>query len=183
MHLMHLNNKGAFTILMFLNHHPINRLTFMNKILNQHVAVSSSDLDLHNNTRPVTGSVTTKRLRTIRYRQIVYQESFAPPPKKKQQKKQKKKQKKNQTKKNCCSVELLTRYHHPSGFCILLWKPTGPKDPLIVHIHFIPAISGRNLTIKRQIQNQREIGQAPTCYVSVLKSIVSWMHFYQDDTV
>ena len=54
------------------------RLTFMYKILNQHVAVSPSDLDLLYNTRPVRGSVTTKRLRTIRCRQTAYQESFAP---------------------------------------------------------------------------------------------------------
>ena len=53
-------------------------LTFMHKILNQHVAVSPSDLDLLYNTRPVRGSVTTKRLKTIHCCQTAYQDSFAP---------------------------------------------------------------------------------------------------------
>ena len=56
----------------------IYRLTFMYKILKQHLAVSPSDLDLLYNTRPVRGSVSTKRLRTIRCQQTAYQESFAP---------------------------------------------------------------------------------------------------------
>ena len=56
----------------------VNRLAFVYKILNEHMAVPPDKMDLILNTRPVRGDVTQQQLRLPHCTTAKYQRSFTP---------------------------------------------------------------------------------------------------------